>query len=153
MRRKATVQMVQADLKEIGVVAHARFLDFNVLSENLKAGKEDAWVAGWGSATYVDPTAVWHTEGKGFRNYCLYSNPKVDDLIERGRGTAVKEAMPIWKEFQQILYKEQPYTILYEPRGLNAIHKRYNNVESNALDYWFNLDEWFVPEGMQKATK
>ncbi|MCZ6787807.1 MAG: ABC transporter substrate-binding protein [Planctomycetota bacterium] len=153
MRRKNTVQMVQADLKEIGVIAYARFLDFNVMIESLRKGKEDAWVAGWGSATYVDPSSIFSTKGIGFRNYAFYSNKRVDELIDQGAGKPMDVAMPIWKEYQQIFHKEQPYTILYEAPGLNAFRKKFENVESNALDVWFNLDEWFIPKGKQLATK
>ncbi|MFQ5843379.1 MAG: ABC transporter substrate-binding protein [Planctomycetota bacterium] len=153
LRRQATVQMVQADLREIGIEVHPSFIDFNSMTEKLKQGKIDAWVGGWFSATFVDPTSTFHTQGIGFRNYSLYSNARVDELIEKGRGKPKEVSLPIWSEFQRILHREQPYTILYEPRGLNAFDKKLYNVESNALDYWFNLDEWFIPTGKQKMTR
>ncbi|MCZ6572857.1 MAG: ABC transporter substrate-binding protein, partial [Planctomycetota bacterium] len=153
LRREATVQMVQADLKEIGIIVHPSFIDSNTMSERNKRGKLAAWVAGWFSATFVDPTSMFSSKGIGFRNYGSYVNPRVDELITQGIGKPKEQSLKIWYEFQKIFHEEQPYTILYEPRGLNAFDKRLQNVESNALDYWFNLDEWFIPKGKQTRTR
>ena len=101
----------------------------------------------------MDPESIFSTKGIGFRNYGHFSHKRVDELIEQGVGKPMDMAMPIWKEYQQILHREQPYTIMYEMPGLNAFRKKLENVESNALDVWFNLDEWFIPTGKQLATK
>ena len=101
----------------------------------------------------MDPSSIFSTGGIGFRNYGHFSNKRVDELIAQGAGKPMDEAMSIWKEYQKIMHEVQPYTIIYEAPGLNACRKKFENVESNALDVWFNLDEWFIPKGKQLATK
>ena len=153
--REQIAQMVQADLKKIGVQANLSFQDFSSLGENLRKNKEDAWIAGWYVATKVDPKPTFHSSSfpDGY-NYPAYSNPRVDELIDRGRVERDREtALGIWHEFQAILHEEQPYTILYEARALNALRKRYHNVEMNALDVYFNLPEWFIPKSKLAATR
>jgi len=153
--REQIAQMVQADLKQVGAKAKLSFQDFNSWAENLKKNKEEAWIGGWYVATKVDPKPTFHSTSfpDGY-NYPAYANPKVDELIDRGRvETDRDEALRIWHEFQAILHEEQPYTILYEPVSLNALRKKYHNVEMNALDVYFNLPEWFIPKAKLAATR
>ena len=45
---------------------------------------------------------------------------------------------------QEILDRDQPYTMLYEPQGLVGASKRLRNIEVNALRALVNLDEWWI---------
>jgi len=153
--REKVAQMVQSDLGKIGVKVNLSFQDYNTWGENLRKNKEDAWVAGWYVATKVDPKPTFHSSSfpDGF-NFCAYSNPRVDELIEKGRVESDRaKATAIWSEWQAIFHEEQPYTIVYEPLSLNALHKRYHDVEMNALDPYFNLKEWFIPKSKLAATR
>jgi len=149
--REQIVQLARSDLREIGVLAKPRPLDSNVLSENLQKGEEEAWVWGWYVATKVDEKPTFHSSSIGGFNYCRWANPRIDQLIDTGRiEPDLEKARAIWKEFQAIFHREQPYTILYEPRSINVAHSRLKNVEMNSIDIYDNLPEWFIPKGLQK---
>ncbi|MHC4549885.1 MAG: ABC transporter substrate-binding protein [Planctomycetota bacterium] len=153
--REQMSQMIQADLKRIGVQVNLQAQDFNSWGENLKKNREDAWVAGWYVATKIDPKPTFHSASfpDGY-NYCAYANPRADALIEQGRVESDRaKAQAIWNAWQAIFHEEQPYTIIYEPRGLNALRKRYHDVEMNALDVYFNLRQWFIPRSKLAATR
>ncbi len=63
-----------------------------------------------------------------------YQNERVDEIIDSARYMSdFEKAKPLWFELQEILHADQPYTMLYEPRGLVALHKRFQNVRVNAL--------------------
>ncbi|MCZ6787806.1 MAG: ABC transporter substrate-binding protein [Planctomycetota bacterium] len=144
-RRKKVVQLIQADLKEIGVVAHARFLDFNTMTENLRQGKEEAWILGWRMSSKVDPKALFHSTETDNYNLGRWRNKEADALIDTARReTDIPRAKELWKKWQAVFHEEQPYTLLYEVRGLYALRKRYRDVEMNAINPYYNIDSWFI---------
>ena len=148
--RKRITEYIQANLKEIGVTVDIRVQDANQLSQQLKRHNFDAYVWGMYVATKVDGTPTFGTEG-GF-NYPGYSNKRVDEIIKVARelGDQAK-AKPMWDEMQRILADDQPYTPLYEPRGLVGLSKRFRNVRVAAPRATFNLHEWWVPKAEQKT--
>lgn len=151
--RERICVMLQANLREIGVVAVIRPIEFNQMSTQLKKHEFDAYVGGWSVATKVDMKPTWHSSSvKGKFNYVSYMNPRVDEIITTARTMSDFEAArPLWWELQEILHRDQPYTMLYEPRGLVALDKRFQNVEVNALRVYANLDEWWVPKELQRS--
>lgn len=144
--RKQIAEFAQSDLAEIGVKVNIEMKDFNLMSTQLKRHAYKSWVAGWGVATKVDPKAMWHSSAanKGY-NYCDYKNPRVDVIVEEGRGLPeFEKARPLWHEFQDILYRDQPYTMVYERRGLVGISKKFTNVKVTSLRYLRNVHEWWI---------
>ncbi len=80
-----------------------------------------------------------------------FRHPRVDAIIDQARLMSDKEAArPLWCEMQRIFHEEQPYTPIYEPRGLVGLHRRFRNVQVTSLRPTHNLHEWWVPKGEQK---
>jgi peptide/nickel transport system substrate-binding protein len=147
--RKRICEYIQASMKEIGVQVDLRLQDFNQLSQQLKRHNFEAYLAGMQSATKVDGSPLFST-GQGF-NYPDYSNPRVDELIKTAREISDQaKAQPLWNEMQEILHQDQPYTALYEPRGLTGLAKRIRNARVAAPRPTYNLHEWWVPKAEQK---
>ncbi len=149
--RKAICEYVQADLARIGVRARLAITDFNQMSEQLKRHNFDAYVGGWYIATKIDPKPTFHSVSvNGRYNYVNFVNPEVDELIDKGRvmnildPTIRAEAKLLWDRFQVILADEQPYTMMYEPRGLVGVHKRFVNVRVTSLRALGNVHEWWI---------
>ncbi|MCZ6572502.1 MAG: ABC transporter substrate-binding protein, partial [Planctomycetota bacterium] len=100
-RREAIVQLVQSDLKEIGIKVHARIIDFNTMIENIRHGKEDAWVIGWWLGTKIDPTSLFHSKSIGGINGVRFRDELNDRLLDEGRlETDLKKAKDIWRRWQ-----------------------------------------------------
>ena len=150
--RKEICEMVESNLREVGVRADITLIDFNQMSTQLKQHKFDAYVGGWYVATKVDLKPIWHSSAaKGRFNYVDYADDRVDEIIETARVMSdFEKAKPLWFEFQEILRRDQPYTMLYEPIGLVAIHTRFQNVEVNSLRAFANIHEWWVPKEQQR---
>lgn len=149
--RKSICEAVQADLRKIGIKAEIQLTDFNQMSAQLKKHNFDAYVAGWYIATKVDYKPTFHSVSvNGRYNYVNYINDEVDELIDKGRVMNVAdpairaEAQKVWDRFQDILYEDQPYTMLYEPRGLVGLHKRFVNVRVTSLRALDNVHEWWI---------
>jgi peptide/nickel transport system substrate-binding protein len=84
-------QAVTSMLARIGVKVDYRPLAFNILLPKLISGDTSLYVIGWTPATN-EPEGVLvplaHTKtpaGAGEYNFAKYSNPKVDEIIDRGR--------------------------------------------------------------------
>jgi peptide/nickel transport system substrate-binding protein len=80
-----------------------------------------------------------------------YSNPEADQLMDEGRRCVDhRQAGEIWRRFQEIIHQDQPYTFLYVPPRINAIHKRFRGVHMDIRGAMINIEEWWVPEGERK---
>lgn len=153
-RRASSSILIQAALKEVGVKVNLTRSEANVFFERLRNRDYDAALAGWSAALYVDPSSVWHsdTEEKTYQyNFTSYSNPYVDELLKQGNATPdPAEANAIWRELQQVIYDDQPYTFLWWRDELTAIHKRFDHVQADILSPYTKLREWDVPSDQVK---
>jgi peptide/nickel transport system substrate-binding protein len=150
--REKICEYAQSNLAAIGVKVDVNLMDFNQMSQQLKRHNFDSYVSGLSYATKADGMALWHSSAaEGRYNYVAYSNPRVDKIIEQARVMFdQRAAKPLWDELQEIMHREQPYTMLYEPRGLVALAKRFQDAEMTSLRVLTNLHEWWVPKEQQK---
>jgi peptide/nickel transport system substrate-binding protein len=151
--RKKICEYAQSNLREVGAEVEIKLMDFNQMSGQLKRHNFDAFVGGMNFATKVDGKPIFHsTAAEGRFNYVDFRNERVDAIIDQARLMSDKEAArPLWCELQQIMHQEQPYSPLYEPRGLVAVHKRFRNVNVTSLRPTHNLGEWWVPKAEQRV--
>lgn len=76
-----------------------------------------------------DPKQSWHTASDvpGGGNHSGFGNAEMDALIDEIRVTLDEEKRAaLYKEFQQIIYDEQPAIFLYGLPNFMAIHKRFD---------------------------
>ncbi len=149
-KRRGDAQiLVQAALKEVGVVVNLEQQEANALNENLRKRRYDAAMSGWSAALFIDPSAMWMCDEVdkphefNFANYC---NPEVDALITKGLATTkADEAAPIWREMQAKIYADQPYLFLYWMDEIVGLHRRFNHAEIDVLSSLNHLERWEVP--------
>ncbi|WP_437201362.1 ABC transporter substrate-binding protein [Planctomicrobium sp. SH664] len=110
-------------LSQLGIVCHVQPVEFTVMQQRLQDHEFDANFGGWGTGT--DPSTssnIWKT-GED-RNYGQYSNARVDELFELGRTELVQEKRAVYyREIDDILWEDQPYTWLYYRSGFYAFNK------------------------------
>ena len=115
----------------LGVDATVRSWDYAVLQPLLLKSERLIFVRDWGSASF-DPVgyieAKWRTfvdkTALGRANFSLYSNPKVDQLIDTGATEPnVEKRKAIYKEMQRIIFDEAPSIFLYVPGEIQANSK------------------------------
>ncbi len=116
-----------------GVKVNLNPLDFSIFVANAKKHDFDMMIAVWGAvALPEDFTQLWHTtswtnEGS---NYPGFGNAQSDALIDSIKVTLDDEKRrEMVKQFQQIVYDEQPMIFLFSSLRRNVIHKRFGNVE------------------------
>jgi len=143
--RKSVALTLQDELKKHGVDASVRQLDWTIYLDDVRHHRFDAIVLGWGMpATEPDEYQVWHSsqaENKG-SNHVSYKNARADAILEEYRRTFdPQKRIELYREFQQILHAEQPYTFLFIQKSILAVDRRFQNITlypggPRPLEWW-----------------
>lgn len=144
---KEMMLMIKDELYKAGIELIPNPLDFSLFFKLAYEQDFDALMGAWlGSAGYEDPLQLWHTSQwaeKG-ANFCGFGNAQSDSLIESiNKELDDEKYLQAIKEFQRIVYEEQPYVFLFSPHAKVAIHKRFKakiyNEKPNMLVGSFEL--------------
>jgi hypothetical protein len=69
----------------------------------------------------------------------------MDHLMEALNLTIDREvARPLWRDYQEALIEEQPFTFLYFPERLDGVNRRVKNVVMDARGEWVNIKDWYL---------
>jgi peptide/nickel transport system substrate-binding protein len=150
--RKSVALVLLDELKRHGIAASVRELDWTIFLNDVKNHQFDAVVLGWQmSTTEPDAYQVWHSSqaaNKG-SNAISYKNARVDEILEQYRREFDAQArIRLYREFQQILHDEQPYTFLYVGKRVSVVHRRFQGVE--VYPDGLRPIDWWVPLNRQK---
>lgn len=150
--RESVALVLMDELKKHGIAASVRQLDWTIFLNDVKNHQFDAVVLGWAmSTTEPDAYQVWHSSqaaNKG-SNAISYNNPRVDQILEQYRREFdEKKRIQLYKEFQEILSDEQPYTFLYVSKSVSAVDRRFEGVE--VFPDGLRPIDWWVPLARQK---
>ncbi len=150
--RKSVALVLLDELKKHGIAASVRELDWTIFLNDVKNHQFDAVVLGWQmSTTEPDAYQVWHSSqaaNKG-SNAISYKNVRVDEILEQYRREFdAQKRIEMYKEFQQILHEEQPYTFLYVGKRVSAVHRRFK-ASRFSLTGCGPID-WWVPTAQAK---
>ena len=150
--REDIVILVQDMFKEVGIEVKPNILEWTVFSMDLEKKNFEAAVAGWSVALKMDMTTVWHSDSINDKfNFVSYSNPEFDQLNDAAIFEMdTEKAKEMWWRVQEMIAEDQPYTFLYMPKDINLVHKRFQNVQMEAVGWTYNLDQWWVPKDQQK---
>jgi len=117
---------VQRQLDQIGIKVEIELYEWSVfIRDRINARNFDATVLGWSLGLDPDVYEIWHSSQseKGF-NFVGYKNPEVDRLLDLGRSEYDRDTRKrIYNRIQELIYKDQPYTFLYVPESIPALHR------------------------------
>ena len=152
--RELTAQIIQEQLKKIGLVVNIRILEWSTfINQYVNEKKFDALILGWSTAVDPDQFSLWHSSqcNKGQYNFMSYKNKDVDDLLVKARTTFNKqERIDAYKKIQDIMREDPPCIFLYYPQNLVAVHKRFNGVELANAGIGWNFNKWWVDSKNRK---
>lgn len=154
--RELSAQIVQAQLRKIGIKVNIRIIEWSSFVHQFVNKKNfDAVMLGWSLARDPDQFSIWHSsqDKEGQYNFISYKNPEVDRLLEEGRRTFdTKKREAIYRKIHRTLADDLPYIFLYYPEALPVIHKRFQGPEVAAAGIGWNFYKWWVPKEEQKYT-
>ena len=143
-RRNYASVIIQQNLRSVGIDCKLDVQESNVFFENLQQRKLDAWMAGWSIGLEIDPLDVWGSDLKKSRfNFTGYQNPRLDQLCELAKQKMDPTgARSYWREYQEILHRDQPITFLYWMKETQGFSKRIEGEELNISGTFYNIDDW-----------
>lgn len=152
--RKNTATIIQWQLSKIGIKINIRLLEWSTfINEFIDKRRFGVVILGWSLDRDPDQYIIWHsskTREKEF-NFISYSNPEVDELLEKGRRTFdTEKRKKAYYRIQEILADELPYIFLYVPDATPIVHARFKGIKSSPIGIGYNLNKWYVPEKLQR---
>ena len=144
--REDIVLIVQSDLRKVGIDVEPRLSEFNSLIDRLLEEDFEAVVSGWSVDFKFDPTETFGCED-GPYNYPSYCNEQADSLVRQGLTTLDNEqARPIWRQYQQIIHEEQPYTFLYYQDERLGVSRQLRGVVGDARGHLVSVKDWWLQQ-------
>jgi peptide/nickel transport system substrate-binding protein len=155
-QREKAATIVQRRLSEIGVEVRVKVIEWAAFINNfIDKKKFDVVILGWALSPDPDQFDMWHSSKTGAKefNFISYSDPEVDELLDKARRTFDRaERKKYYDRFQEILNEQQPYNFLYVAYALPVVHKRFHGIEPAPAGIAHNFKDWYVPASMQKHT-
>jgi len=139
-------QMVQAELKKIGVEIELTTLDPSVALQRIMSGNYESAYLAFELDADPDPFSILHSSQVPPRgqNFSFYRNPEVDRLIDAARTELdrSKRKELYWK-IHEIVAADQPYTFTVQVSSKWALNRRVRGVE---VSRGYGLFRWLPGE-------
>ncbi len=137
--RKDIAVLTQQYLKRIGIAVEVIEYEWAVfIKQYIDARNFDACVLGWSMSFDQDLYQIWHSSQvavPGSLNFVSYSNPEVDQLIEKARTEFNLEKVEEYTHrISEMIYDDQPYCFLFYPQSLAAMPKGLYTVKRPGKD-------------------
>jgi len=135
-------QVIQAQLAEVGVKAVINLVEWGIFISKWRESDFDSFISL--NSGSIDPdiqfNRTFHTGGS--TNVFLYSNQKVDELLDRGRSEAdIHSRRDIYNDLQKILVEESPIIFIYSPNTIFATNNSVDGFKSLANESLIFLRE------------
>jgi peptide/nickel transport system substrate-binding protein len=154
--RIQTAELIQKRLHEVGISVKIQVIEWaTFVNEFIDKRDFEAVILGWSTGPEPDLFDIWHSSKQGRKefNFISFENKEVDELIIKARHAMdQRERKRCYFRIQEILAEEQPYTFLFIPYSLVAVHKRIKGIEPAPAGIAYNNLEWYVPKEQMRYT-
>ncbi|MBI3124710.1 MAG: hypothetical protein HYZ10_09910 [Ignavibacteriales bacterium] len=133
--RNYSATIFQNNLKAVGLDVKINTLEPAVFFEKMFNKELEAWIAGWMVPIPLDLKPYWYSDSQiAQANVYGYKNLRVDWLLNNLEKKLTKsENANTLREFQQIIYDEQPALFLFWIDNMVGYNKRIKNMKINPL--------------------
>jgi peptide/nickel transport system substrate-binding protein len=150
-------QIVQGELKNIGVDMEVVLLDGSMAIQRILSGNYEAAYMSLDLDPDPDVHALFHSSQMPPRgqNFVFYANPEADRLIDQGRHELEpSKRKDIYQRLHAVLAEDQPYTWTVQNSAKWAIRTRVHGVAVSrgyGLFLWSPGElDWWIPLHQQK---
>jgi peptide/nickel transport system substrate-binding protein len=145
--RENGVLVIQSNLRDVGIDVRPRMMELSTVLGQVQDGDFDVYMGQVSGRLSPDLTNIFGTGGG--HNWGGYSNERVDALMTEARAAFSRDkAARLWREVQEILYEEQPMTMLYAKSPLVGLRREIRDATPNFLTPYEDLALWWrLPEG------
>lgn len=145
-RRTSAAQILQAQLKAVGIDMRIRGLEFNTLLDLMFERREyEAVLAGWQVALQPDYVAEFFGSPENPYNITGYASAAVDSLATLARRSVTEgEAAAYWRSAARTIARDRPYAFLWFLDEVIAVSERVRGTRIDTYGVYQNLHEWSV---------
>lgn len=153
-------QMVQAEMKKVGVDVELTVLDPSVALQRIIGGDYEAAYLGFELDADTDPFSILHSSQWPPRgqNFSYYRNPEVDRLIDAARTELDRSRRrDLYWKLHEIVADDQPYTFTVQVSSKWGINRRVRGVEQSrgyGLFRWYPGEQaWWLPRTLRSHDR
>jgi peptide/nickel transport system substrate-binding protein len=148
---RAIVEVVQDQLRRVGVAAQVEVMEFQTMLAQHRGREFDAVLSNWVLDNFQmasAPRSLFHSDEAdidGSANRSGVRNPRLDRLIDEGAVTTDDgRAREIWREVTEVLQEEQPFTFMFWLDDLAAARDAVAGFETDERSEFVSMREWSV---------
>ncbi len=146
---RSVVEVLQSQLKKVGVDAQIRVLEFQTMLAQHKSRDFDAVFTSWVLDNFQmasAPAALFHSrlaKVDQSTNRSAVNIPALDRLIDQASAaTDENQARGVWGQMTEVLEREQPVTFVYWLNETAAAHNNIGNIVMDQRGELVNIAEW-----------
>lgn len=144
--RRQYAQLLQEQLRTVGVSVAIDEMDPNTADDRLRAGRFDAAVETWLTDPSPSSGIPQHWTRDGSQNYGRYDDPAFDRQVARAvAATSEDAAAAAWRAAFETLVQDPPAIILNAPDNIAAVDNRVTDVRIRPDSWWGLLRTWRIP--------
>ena len=148
--RQGVAEIMQAQLAEIGVEVTPMVVEWGTLLSQISdptLRDFDGVVIGWVADYKLDDSDLFHSRNfSGMFAQSATLRPDIDDLLDQLPLVVDRaEAKQLWKQYQELLIDEQPFTFFFFPDRLDGVSKRLRGAEMDSRGEWLSIKDWWIP--------
>ena len=141
--KKRAGEVIQANLKEIGINCEIESMDLATYLSATAEGDYTAAIGGYSSDSLLSyVVGVYHSSSINASNKTRLNNPEVDALIDKAKVTVdAAERKPIMEELSALLNEICSQAPIYQPISMRAFDARLQGVEitDGGTIFWQNV--------------
>ena len=150
---KNAAEIIKKNWTESGAKVNLSVFELGDLNQNIiRPRKYDALLFGEIVGRDPDPFVFWHSSQRNDPglNIALYTNPKVDKILEEARRTTDEaERIKKYEDFQKELVDETPAIFLFSPDFLYLVSSKIRGLEnvheiSTAPERFSQIYNWYI---------
>jgi peptide/nickel transport system substrate-binding protein len=143
--RRRAGEIMQAQLRRIGVELTITAIEFNAFRERAAAHRFDTYFGGYGGDPSPTTIAeVWETGAPA--NHGSYSSAEVDRLIGEARAaTDLAAVRAAWYGVVTLINDDVPAIWMYTGSPIAGVSTRFENVSIRSDNFAATLWQWRVP--------
>ncbi len=146
--RKMACEMIQKRFRDVGVDMKIQVVEWGTfLKEFIDKKRFEAVLLAWNLSMDPDIFDIFHSSKTkpGEFNFVSYRNPEIDRLLDEGRRIFPEdERTLVYRRAHRILSEDEPYTFLYVPESLSAVHARFKGIEAAPAGLTHDFIHWWV---------
>ncbi len=154
--RQAVAEIMQAQLAEVGIEARPVSVELTALIGQITDSSLrdfDGWVIAFGMDFAQNDAAMFHSASANTDwGFAGTQRSDMDAYLDRIPLIVDREdAKAAWREYQELLVDEQPFTFTYYADRLDGVNKRLQNVVTDIRGEWQSTKDWWIPADQRRG--